>query len=59
MQNAALLLQLTALDRVLIRQTPHEQRLYGAWEDWAYFIGYEPDGGLNVAPTFGHTRIYR
>lgn len=58
MQNPFLALNLTTLDRVRIRQTPYEQKMYGAWEDWAYFIGYEPDGRLNVANTIGHTRIY-
>lgn len=58
MENPASLLQLTSLDRVLIRQDAIEARLYGPWEDWAYFINYEADGRLNVANTIGHTRIY-
>lgn len=58
MENPAALLHLTSLDRVLIRQNAIEARLYGLWEDWSYFINYEPDGRLNVANTIGHTRIY-
>lgn len=58
MQNPVLALNLTTLDRILIRQTAQEQRLYGEWEDWACFMGYEPDGRLNVTNTIGHTRIY-
>jgi hypothetical protein len=58
MPNPASLLKLTTLDRVLLRQGIVETRLYGAWEDWAYFLAYEPDGRLKVANSIGHTRIY-
>jgi len=58
MQNAVLARRLTTLDCVLIRQAPQEQRMYGAWEDWCYFLSYEEDGGIQVANTIGYTRIY-
>lgn len=58
MQNPVLALNLTTLDRVLIRQTPREQRLYGAWEDWCYFLAYKEGGRIEVANTIGYTCIH-
>lgn len=57
MMNPLLSLHLTPLDRVLIRQSVQEARLYGVWEEWGYFVSFTKDGHLTVANTVGHTRI--
>lgn len=56
--NPIAALGLTPLDRVMIAKTPQEARMYGLWEDWGYFVGYEPNGSLCVANTIGNTNVY-